>query len=46
MAEKINIATIDIDTKSLLNATAQIKKQIDQLKRRAKSTSKTRSIIK
>ena len=40
MAEKINIATIDIDTKSLLNATAQIKKQIDQLKEEQKALQK------
>ena len=32
MAEKINIATIDIDTKGLLNATTQIKKELDLLK--------------
>ena len=41
MAEKINIATIDIDAKSLLNETAQIKKQIDLLNKQQKELRKS-----
>ena len=40
MAEKINIATIDIDAKSLLNQTSLIKKEIDLLKKEQRELQK------
>lgn len=40
MAEKINIAEINIDTKSLLSETAKIKKELDDLKKQQKELQK------